>query len=389
MTSPRLASLDYIRGLAVLGILAVNAASFAAPMQSANNPTLWPIALSPADLWTWWGIHTFFEAKFYTLFAMLFGISLYLVGQKAENSTLFVKHPLTGRLGWLLLFGLIHGALIWWGDILVMYAVTGFVFWRWRTVSGLKLLLWGTVFWGAGSAIMAAMLFGLKPLYTSYPDFVSQAQAGVMAQTALMRGNFLHSLSGNLNEWTNGLIFTLILYMPKILGLMMIGLGLFKTGFFEGRYPAWPFIAAGAISLGLIGWQNLLDMRAGFPPGDHEAIYGLANEFLSPLVSLAYALVLMSLARAGSGFTRLLEPVGRMAFTNYLTQSLIMTTLFYGGRGLGLFGTMGYVQLMAIVAVIWVAQIIWSPIWLRHFRYGPFEWLWRSLSQRCFVRLRP
>ncbi|MFT4090592.1 MAG: DUF418 domain-containing protein [Asticcacaulis sp.] len=388
MSSPRFASLDYIRGLAVLGILAVNAASFAAPMQAANNPIFWPFTLSLADLWVWWGIHTFFEAKFYTLFAMLFGVSLYLVGQKAETTTPFIKHPLTGRLGWLLLFGLIHGALIWWGDILVMYAVTGFVFWRWRSVSGPKLLLWGTVFWVIGSTIMAVMLFGLKPLYEAYPDFVTETQVNVMAHSVLMRGTFAQSLSGNFTEWTNGLIFTLTLYLPKILGLMMIGLGLFKTGFFEGRYPAWPVIAAGAVSLVLIGWQNLLDMRAGFPPGDHEATYSLANEFLAPFVSLAYATILMLLAKAGSGFIRLLEPVGRLAFTNYLTQSLIMTAIFYGGRGLGLFGTLGYVQLIAIVASIWVVQIIWSPIWLRHFRYGPFEWIWRSLSQRQRIPIR-
>lgn len=387
MGAPRLASLDYIRGLAVLGILAVNAASFAAPMQAANNPALWPIALSSADLWTWWGIHTFFEAKFYTLFSMLFGISLFLVGQKAKSATPFAKHPLTGRLGWLLLFGLIHGALIWWGDILLMYAVTGFVFWRWRSVSGPKLLLWGTVFWVIGSVIMAIVLFQVKQMYDSPPELT----AGVVPNsydTLLMAGSFSQSLFVNLSEWQNSLIFTLILYLPKILGLMMIGLGLFKTGFFENRYPAWPFMVAGAISLGLIGWQNFLDMRAGFPPGDHEAIYGLANEFLSPLVSLAYALILMTMAKAGSRFTCLLEPVGRMAFTNYLTQSLIMTMIFYGGRGLGLFGTMGYLELSGIVATIWIAQILWSPLWLRHFRYGPFEWLWRSLSQGRPANLR-
>jgi len=384
--APRLASLDYIRGLAILGILAVNAAAFAVPMPATGNPALWPFPLSMVDLWLWWAIHTFLEAKLYTLFSMLFGISLYLVGQKADPHTPFVRHPLTRRLGWLVLFGLIHGALIWWGDILLLYALTGFVFWRWRSLSGPKLLVWGVIFWLIGSALMSLALFSLQPFYAAHPDYIPQTLTQVQTDSTLMRSGFLSSLTLNYRQWSGSLIFTLLLYMPKIMGLMMIGLGLFKSGFFTGRFPTAPFLIAGAAALSLIGWQNFLDMRAGFPPGAHEAVYGLANEWLSPVVSLGYAALLMRLS--GTALTRLLAPVGRMAFTNYLTQSLIMTAIFYGGRGFGLFGTMGYGPLLAIVATIWIAQIIWSHQWLKTCRYGPFEWLWRSLSQGRRVSLK-
>lgn len=382
MAPPRLASLDYIRGLAVLGILAVNAAAFATPLASSENPALWPFPLSQADLWVWWSVETFFQGKFYTLFALLFGVSLYLVGKAVPPQTPLSAQPLFRRLLWLMVFGLIHGALIWWGDILLMYAVVGFVFWRWREASGRQLLIGGAVLWLVGSGILA----GLGFMWLSYAPALSDMQAPVQAQTELMRSGFMGSLRGNYAEWSNGVIFSIVIYIPKILGLMMLGLGLFKTGFFEGRYPAWPFLLAGSVALGFIGTQALSDLRGGFASPAHEAIAGLANEFLSIAVSLGYAAGLMALGKRG--LSRFLEPVGRMAFTNYLTQSLIMTGLFYGGRGPGLFGTMGYVQLLPIVVGIWLLQIAVSHLWLRYFRYGPFEWLWRSLTFGRFISLR-
>lgn len=120
----RIQSLDVIRGFALLGILAVNAIFFAAPWQAAQNPLLPPMDVTEQTLWTWFAVHVFFEFKCITLFSMLFGVSIYLVGgdktDKARGGVL------TRRLVWLLIFGLIHALLIWYGDILVTYAITGF-----------------------------------------------------------------------------------------------------------------------------------------------------------------------------------------------------------------------------------------------------------------------
>jgi uncharacterized protein len=114
---------------------------------------------------------------------------------------------------------------------------------------------------------------------------------------------------------------------------------------------------------------------------------GLANVALTIFVSIGYASVLVLLVRAGAKLiTGPLAAVGRMAFTNYLTQSLIMTTLFWGGRGFGLFGELDRPSLMGVVAAIWVLQLIWSPLWLSRFEMGPFEWLWRRLSYAAPVR---
>ena len=141
-------------------------------------------------------------------------------------------------------------------------------------------------------------------------------------------------------------------------------------------------IAVYFICLVLIGGSACLAQARGFPFPQTLGLYDLAGRFLCLPVTLGYAAVLILLARTKFG-ARLLHPLacaGRMAFSNYLTQSLIMTAIFYGGRGPGLFGTMNHAALVPIVAAIWIGQLIFSTLWLRWFRYGPFEWGWRCLT---------
>jgi uncharacterized protein len=168
---------------------------------------------------------------------------------------------------------------------------------------------------------------------------------------------------------------------------MMIGLGLFKTGFLSGRLRMWIYLlaaVAGGAALwatGALSWRRLVL--------DEPLMWASAAESLiSPVVSLGYAAVMIVIWKVG--LARLLAPLaaaGRMAFTNYLTQSLIMTTLFYGGR-LGLMGQVDRPDLWKIVAVVWAVQLIWSTLWLARFQMGPFEWVWRCLTYGRRVPIR-
>ncbi len=352
----RIAALDHLRGLSVLGILMVNAIAFAQPSAVYDHPHL--IAMSPADDTVWTMIAVFFRGKFVTAFTLLFGVSTFLVGAEPK----IVRR----RLWWLVLFGLIHGALIWYGDILLLYAVCGLVFSRWRLMTGRRLLAFGLVVFVIG-AVIAGWLQG-------------DGGPPEPTQVAQMRAGFFGSLTGNVLQWAVDVVPTLIGYLPVTLGGMMIGLGLFHVGFLKGEAPVKAYvlaIAAGMVSLVAIA----LAVHSGTPWAP------MINGLLSVPVTLGYAGVLALIARAGWG-RALLYPLacaGRMAFTNYLCQSLIMTAIFYGGRGPGLFGSMAYAALVPIVVTIWIAQLVFSTLWLRWFNYGPFEGVWRSLSYGRWV----
>lgn len=167
--------------------------------------------------------------------------------------------------------------------------------------------------------------------------------------------------------------------MPPTLGLMMIGLSLFKSGFLAGRSSTKRYatvIAAGTVALAIVSWMAWRKDIAEMPVLGEDAV----GFFLTPAVSLAYASTLILLLRSGA--VSLLSPfaaASRMAFTNYLTQSIIMTSIFYGGRG-GLMGQINRPALWAIVLSVWALQLTWSPIWLSRFEMGPFEWVWRCLT---------
>jgi len=140
--------------------------------------------------------------------------------------------------------------------------------------------------------------------------------------------------------------------------------------------------AAGAVALAAVARQAQVNAELGFDFMHMMSAGSNLNGLLSPFISLLYASVLILLVQAGAlrFFTDALAAVGRMAFTNYLMQSIIMTTIFYGGRGLGLYGEYDRVSLWGVVVTIWVVQLIWSPLWLSKFQMGPFEWVWRRLS---------
>ena len=389
----RLFSLDVVRGLAVLGILAVNAMTFAWPWAVSSNPSL-QAGFDAEAAQGWQIMHVFFEDKMRTLFSMLFGASIFLIG--GERSDKARGKLLRSRLFWLAVFGAIHGLAFWFGDILLLYAWTGLFVMLVRSWSARSLLITGVLL----NLTCSGLYVGMMAMLALAP---AEAMTGAMEgmgwiadpaklaeSIAPFQGDALSVTLHVMSMWPTTVPFLLIFFLPATIALMLIGMGLYKSGFLAGRSPAWVyglFIAAGAGSLWLVWQETSAVVAAGFP--FLETVTKLYNSFLAPFISLGYASVLILLARFG--LKLLLTPLacaGRMAFTNYLSQTLIMTTIFYGGRGLGWYGQIGWPEMWTVIGGVWAAQLIWSPLWLSVFSMGPLEWGWRCLTYKRMVPLR-
>ncbi len=386
---PRIESLDVLRGLAILGILIVNAPYFAATWHSAMMPSAIPLAVDQDSLWSWLVMHVFFEFKFITLFSMLFGVSLYLVG--GERSDKDKGAQLRRRLSWLLLFGLIHGLLIWYGDILLNYAVCGFLVLFCRSWRPGTLLFWG-IFW----TLLSSALIGLGAWAMQYaPPEVMEQQAQAMSLTAAqfatiaerITGGPLGALQQNMEWWLTFFLQALIFITPRTVGIMMIGMALFKWGFMSGKSPVWLyvlFLVLGGASFAVLWMQGLREFEAGFPIAMVQGEGMLVTSLLSPICTLAYVSLFILILKSGviDFLMKALAATGRMAFTNYIAQSLIMTTIFWR---LGYFGEVTREQLWLVVGGVWLTQLIWSPLWLSVFAMGPLEWVWRCLTYKRWV----
>ena len=382
----RIFNLDMLRGWAILGILAVNAISFAWPVELMMAETPPPGVMSHADLVGLWVTDVFFADKFRTLFTMLFGVSVFLVGgERADRERGGV---LWRRLIWLGVFGLIHGVVLWYGDILFHYAYCGLLVMMMRSWKASRLLWIGgaiTLLWG----VIATL--GYWGMENMPPEMAAQMQAGrptadaasIAATIDLYRSGWPAGLLENIKTWATFQLMASPFMIPISVPLMMLGLGLYKSGWLSGRAPVWTYLlvmlvgGANLAAFALWRWQDIMAGEAVDPT--HGLAAGAGG--MAFLITLFYASVLILITKFGlKMLTAVLVPVGRMAFTNYLTQTLIMVTLYYAPWGPMWFGTHSPAEMWMVVGAIWVAQLIWSPLWLSVFQMGPLEWLWRCLT---------
>lgn len=385
----RIPSLDLIRGFALLGVVLVNAPFFAAPLPSVINPAYGPLAVDGSALWPWSLPYVLFEHKSIALFSMLFGASLFLVG--GERGDHERSRVLRRRLGWLALFGILHGVALWFGDILLSYALTGFLVllvrsWTPRALLtlGIGLLLLSMTMMGA----VALWLAGLpKAELAALATTSWSPPPPVLAESiAAYRGGWGAAFAANLGSWIDFQVQMLVFLTARTAGLMMIGMALLKSGFLAGNsdqrlYRLW--LGIGAAALALLAWNGWDLARQGFPMVRVQAVGLLITASLAPLVALGYASGLILLLRAGklARLTSALAATGRMAFTNYLMQSLLLSTLFWSGRGLGLYGELSRPAVIGIAGLLFTGQAVFSVLWLRRFSHGPLEWIWRRLSR--------
>ncbi len=405
-------AMDTLRGVALLGILVMNIPWFALPASAFFNP---PTAggFEGADYAAWLGSHLLFDAKMITIFSVLFGAGIVVFASRAEakrgkSAALYYR-----RIGWLLLGGLVHGYLIWSGDILYSYAMCGLWVSLLRRKSPSLLMAVGLLLLLVGA--LSSFAFG---------QYMAGAQSAARAVEVVERGGtaLTPEQQATLEEWRGFqqafypgpaellaerqafegdywtlrryqaplvLMFQTVVFISLIAwrtsGVMLIGMALMKWGVLTGqasRRTHTTMMIAGyltGIPIVYVGAGEMI--RHEF-----DALYlfrtGLLYNYVgSLLVAMGHIGLVMTVWRAGvlSGLTRALAAVGQMALTNYVSQSIICTLIF-NGYGLGLWGELRRIQTLGVVVAIWVFQLIVSPIWLRRFQFGPFEWLWRSLT---------
>ena len=391
MDKDRIILLDALRGLAVLGIFLCNIPLASEPHAVATSLTGWPHGMAPASVGVWLVTQVFFQQKFYTLFAMLFGVSILLVGGENGDrgrSTILVK-----RLVSLLALGVAHGALLWNGDVLTYYAIVGLIVTLARSWSPWRLLAVGVAL-----DLTLSLATGIKLLIdAAHPaaphpaDLAIQAIAG-----ARYSGTFAQSLAQNLVDY-RAVLADVWMRFPSnwpltVAALMLMGMGLFKLGVLSGRAGAAVYkalAAAGLLALLVAALPWALYVAAPDHPAVLREVARWTQRATAPVVSLGYAaLMVMALgARGWKAVPAALAPVGQMAFSNYIAQSVVMTVLFYGGRGPALYGQLDRPALAGIVVATWVAQILWSRWWMARFAMGPLEWVWR-LAYRGRTPLR-
>lgn len=392
MTKDRIVLLDSLRGLGVLGILLCNMPDFAVAPPLSESVVNWPHGTGPATLGVWAVTQWLFQRKFVTLFAMLFGVSIFLVG--GERSDLERGAILRKRLAWMVVFGLLHGFAIWFGDVLLSYALAGFAVMLARSWAPRKLIRTGVTIWVVFSLLMTAgMTAAVVMQHDAAKASLETAKAVAQSRAAELQygGTVLQSLIQNAKDRLQFLPGEPFIFVMTS-ALMMIGLGCFKAGVFTGEARTstyWTLIAVGLTASAAIGGLIVAQLVLGLPR-PLSMIFQAVQWMTAPLTTLAYVGLMVFAARSNgvwSAIPRVLAPVGQMAFTNYLTQSLIMTSIFYGGRGLALHGKVDRPVLAALTVATWIVQILWSRWWMDRFEMGPLEWVWRRLY-RGPTRLR-
>jgi uncharacterized protein len=394
--SQRIQSIDILRGFAIFGILLVNMALF--------NRTIYAQALNLGDSvrvldqLARWGIMFFAEGKFYSIFAFLFGLGMAIQYRRAQEHGVRFVPLFLRRMGVLLGIGLIHAYLFWIGDILMLYAVLGVVLLLlFRNCRPRTLLIWTLVLLIVPLLINGALV-GLVALARSTPDGAASVDRAIgeqqrSYQTLIAQADQVYA-SGTFAEITRQRVqdmtfiyFSWPLMACSFLAMMLLGLYAGMRRIFDdisGYLPLIRRLWIWGLIVGAIG--NLVYVVAGQGASRSEpspqVLVALAGQtFGAPALSIFYMTSLVLLAQTETWERRLrpLVSVGRMAISNYLLQTLICTTLFYS-YGFGLYGRVGAAAGVLLTIAIYALQIPLSVWWLRHFRFGPVEWLWRSLT---------
>jgi uncharacterized protein len=410
----RIESMDVLRGAAVLGILLMNILSFGLPGRAYGDPSV-AGGETGANWWYWFINQIFFEGKMRAIFSMLFGAGAALLITRGEErgAGVRVADIYLRRTMWLIVFGVLHGYFVWWGDILYAYGVVGMLLFplrkanpKWLLAAGVALALIGSAkyVWAdydnlqLRNKAMAVRALGAqgKPLTDEQKEDKKkwddkwnalktsgderkktlEAHQGGYWKLFLYRYPLMSSYHGN-GMYQYGLYDTA--------AMMLIGMSLLLNGLLTGargasfylRLALFGYVAGGTVNA-LTGWNFY---RSGYNPVEGAMVLDLAYDFGRLSMALAHIGLLVLLVRQGwlKAVTARLAACGRMALSCYLASSVICTTIFYG-YGFGLFAKLQRYQLLYIVFAVWAFLLIVSPIWLRHYRYGPMEWVWRSLT---------
>ena len=370
-------TLDFVRGVAILGILLLNISAFGLPKAAYLNP-VWSGSASLSDAWTWALLDLLAQVKFLTLFALLFGAGLQLLLPRG-------KRWIQSRLTLLALLGFIHGLFFWDGDILLAYALVGLVSWRMvREAHHVKSLFnTGVVLYLTGIAVL--VLLGMISGTAANRSWVPDAANLQYEQYWKLHGG-MEAVSNRADMLSDNLLALGAQYGWQLAGMMLMGAALMRSGWLKGQFSLRHYRRTGALLVAAGMAVNLPAIFAQwYLAWDYRwcaFLLQAPRELSAPLQAIGYAALAWGYWPQLCRFRLVgaIACVGRMALTNYLLQTLICTTLFYH---LGLFMRFDRLQLLAFVPPIWAVNLLVSSLWLRRFRQGPVEWLWRQLTLRA------
>lgn len=394
----RIEILDVLRGLAVCGILIGNMQWFSGygmmpPSLAKQNPM--------ADQVTHFLVHFFVEGKFYSIFSFLFGFGFALQIARAETRGDTKASLFKRRLFWLLVIGLAHAYLLWAGDILSVYAAMGFVLILFRRKTDGALLKWAC-------ALLLLPVLTYLLIYILFVVFVPPATLAKLgaaqidfwneAVKRVQHSSYLQIITGYNLQYILGRYASLILEMrlPKILAMFLLGLYAYRRRFFQDLSAHKLFIRRVLIYglvLGVVGNIAFATLAGGaeaaLPPSPAGVVGVIGYAFGVPALAFFFIALVATLWQkaAWRRLLAFLAPVGRMALTNYLLQTIVCLSLFYG-YGFGQFGRVGATTATLIALAIFLLQILMSALWLNYFSYGPMEWIWRQLTYRQRLDLR-
>lgn len=394
-TKERIASLDVLRGAAVLGILLMNIQSFSMISSAYFNPLSYGDFSGPnAAVWAF--TRLFADQKFMTLFSMLFGAGIVLMNERtaAMGGRSWAAHY--RRMIVLLVVGLAHGILLWYGDVLTIYAICGMVLYWVRKWSGSILFVLGIAAILASAGILwnaQSTLGGLTDeRLEEWEQVWSPDDETVASELDLYRGAYWDQVQARMKESNEVYDYFIMTWFGRIAGLMLVGMAIMKWNILSALGSPnfyWRLLKFGLIvGIAVEGLGIFYQARSDW--AINAMMPGLLfNYFASLFIACGYLAAVMLLHQSGQWpkVQNKLAAVGRMAFTNYLAQTLICTTIFYG-YGLGWFGYVERWQQVIFVVAIWLLQIAWSEAWLARFQSGPLEWLWRCATYFRIVPLR-
>ena len=399
-TSTRLESLDFIRGCALFGILIMNIVGMGLG-PAYDNPTVMG-GDTGINLWTWFFVNVMFEGTQRGLFSILFGAGVILFTNRSDSTDAFFRRNL-----WLIAFGLFNAwALLWVGDILYFYGLTALFLFAFRHLPGRKLLGLGVASFVLGAAWTGLETYNSLDLHKrataaeSVPaskrteeqkkavEEWKEESRGAPSPEAVERmtrsnqAGYVQALTARGPRIAKSQSWYAYRYFFDIFGMMMIGMGLFKLGVLtlEAKTRTYVAMMVGGYAIGMplnlyeATWLMTHDF-SGLARHQAEITYDFAR--LAQTVGHLGLLGLFLKSGMLSWLRQSMAAVGRMALTNYLTHSLVALIIFVL---LGYWGKLERHQLYYIVFAIWAAQIAISPIWLKHFHFGPVEWLWRYLT---------
>lgn len=372
----RIASIDILRGLAILGIFLVNMPAFHSPLLYIDGARRWPggwdgILYKLSDVMA--------QASFYPLFAFLFGFGAIILAIRSEENGISFPVLFTKRLSFLLVLGCIHAFFIWHGDILINYAVFGFALLFFYQMKGKTLILVGTVCYVLPFAILGALLLVMGSIDSE--GLAIQTDSTMMKRSLeiYQSGTFMQIVNQRALDWykVNNLANAGILFL-SIFPFFLIGAGVAKQGYLLNPVQYRKKLKAIMIVSLLLG---LAIKTLPYVAVYHFGTIFVQDYFGGPLLTIFY-ITAVTLLVEKSGVSRLLMPlshVGRMSMSNYLFQSIVCTSIFYS-YGLRLYGSISYTTGFILLIALFCLQILLSRLWMSLYKYGPVEYIWRFVT---------